>query len=83
MKIPVIIARGVNDGPIYGITAAVHGNELNGVPGIHRLIQHINIKKLSGAGNIISFILLKLLELMVYYNSYCMSVCKCYWFFKL
>ena len=52
MKIPVIIARGVHDGPIYGITAAVHGNELNGVPGIHRLIQHINIKKLSGAGNI-------------------------------
>jgi len=49
MKIPVIIARGVHDGPIYGITAAVHGNELNGVPGIHRLIQHINIKKLSGA----------------------------------
>jgi len=49
IKIPVIIARGVKEGPVFGITAAVHGNELNGVPGIHRLIQHINIKKLSGS----------------------------------
>lgn len=50
MKIPVIIARGEKDGPVFGVTAAVHGNELNGVPGIHRLIQHLNVKKLSGSG---------------------------------
>jgi len=48
MKIPVIIARGAKDGPVFGITAAVHGNELNGVPGIHRLIGSLNVKKLSG-----------------------------------
>lgn len=31
-----------------GITAAVHGNELNGVPCIHRVVSDIDVHKLTG-----------------------------------
>lgn len=31
-----------------GITAVVHGNELNGVPCIHRVITEINVHELKG-----------------------------------
>ncbi len=48
LSIPVIIAKGVQDGPILGLTAAVHGNELNGIPVIHRLFNEIDINELSG-----------------------------------
>ena len=45
---PVIIARGVEPGPVVGITAVVHGNELNGVPCIHRVITDIDVNTLKG-----------------------------------
>jgi hypothetical protein len=48
VHIPVIVARGINDGPVLGLTAAVHGNELNGIPVIHRLFNEINPEELSG-----------------------------------
>lgn len=48
-RIPVIIIRGEKDGPVVGITAAVHGNELNGISTIFKLIDSINPKKLSGS----------------------------------
>ncbi len=48
ISIPVMIARGVTDGPVLGITAAVHGNELNGISVIHRLFNEIEIGDLSG-----------------------------------
>lgn len=37
--IPVMVMRAVKPGPVIGFTAAVHGNELNGIPVIHRLMQ--------------------------------------------
>ena len=37
--IPVMVMRGAAPGPVVGFTAAVHGNELNGIPVIHRLMQ--------------------------------------------
>ena len=43
IKIPVIVARGLEDGPVVGITAVIHGNELNGVPCIHRVITDIDV----------------------------------------
>ncbi|KAJ3361689.1 hypothetical protein HDU91_003798 [Kappamyces sp. JEL0680] len=49
IRIPVIIARGVEPGPVIGITAVVHGNELNGVPCIHRVITDIDVSQLKGA----------------------------------
>ena len=45
---PLVVARGKKDGPIFGITAALHGNELNGIPVIHQLLKRINLKTLSG-----------------------------------
>ncbi|KAI7869211.1 hypothetical protein BDF14DRAFT_1785992 [Spinellus fusiger] len=48
IRLPVIICRGSEEGPVVGITAAVHGNELNGVPCIHRVVAEIDVKKLHG-----------------------------------
>ena len=49
IKVPVVIARvilskvqGIKPGPVVGITAALHGNELNGIPLIHRLFTELN-----------------------------------------
>jgi len=46
--LPLLIARGKRDGPVFGLTAAVHGNELNGIRVIHYLIRHIDTKQLNG-----------------------------------
>ena len=39
IKIPVIVAKGNEKGKVVGLTAAVHGNELNGIPVIQRLFN--------------------------------------------
>ncbi len=46
--IPVIVARGKKPGKTVGITAAVHGNELNGIPVIQRLFKELDVENLSG-----------------------------------
>ncbi len=48
MSIPVFIVRGVEAGPVLGLTAAVHGDELNGIPVIQRFVNELNPKKLKG-----------------------------------
>lgn len=48
MSIPIMIKRGKEDGPIVGITAAVHGNELNGIPVIHRLFRELENTPIKG-----------------------------------
>ena len=48
-KVPLIIIRGKNKGPIVGITAALHGNELNGISTIFKLIEQIDPSQLSGS----------------------------------
>ncbi|KAG0005580.1 hypothetical protein BGZ80_008647 [Entomortierella chlamydospora] len=40
IKVPVLVAKGVRPGPVVGLTAALHGNELNGIPLTHRLVLH-------------------------------------------
>jgi hypothetical protein len=40
--IPVLVCRSANPGPVVGITAVVHGNELNGIQVIHRLVSAIS-----------------------------------------
>ncbi|MDG1808915.1 MAG: succinylglutamate desuccinylase/aspartoacylase family protein [Pirellulaceae bacterium] len=49
IQVPVVVARGKKDGPIFGLTAALHGNELNGIPVIHQLLQKLNLKTLKGS----------------------------------
>lgn len=46
--VPVIVVRGAHDGPIVGITAAVHGNELNGIPVIQEVVAALNPKTMRG-----------------------------------
>lgn len=48
ISIPVMVARGLEDGPTVGVTAAVHGNELNGVSVIQRLFREIDVQELKG-----------------------------------
>ena len=48
VRIPVIIARGKTDGKTVGVTAAVHGNELNGIPVIQRLFNELDVEQLRG-----------------------------------
>jgi len=46
--LPVMVARGARPGPVFGITSAVHGNEINGIPVIHRLFEALDLLKLRG-----------------------------------
>ncbi|MFT4759877.1 MAG: putative deacylase [Paraglaciecola sp.] len=48
IRVPVMVARGKKDGKVLGVTAAVHGNELNGIPVIQRLFKEIDVEELSG-----------------------------------
>jgi len=36
--IPIIVIQGQTQGPTLGLTAAIHGNELNGIAIIHQLV---------------------------------------------
>jgi predicted deacylase len=46
--IPVVVIQGSSNGPTLGLTAAIHGDELNGIPIIHELISSIDAKRLIG-----------------------------------
>lgn len=48
VRLPVLVARGQRPGPTFGITAAVHGNELNGIPVIHGLLSQLQLSSLRG-----------------------------------
>ena len=45
---PVVVVRGRFGGPVLGITSALHGNELNGIPLLHKLIGQVDVAKLKG-----------------------------------
>ena len=47
--LPVIVARGREPGPVVGVTAAVHGNELNGIRIIHSLVEGLDLGALRGS----------------------------------
>lgn len=49
IALPVMVARGRKPGPVLGLTAAVHGNELNGIPVIRRIFQQIDPENLRGS----------------------------------
>jgi predicted deacylase len=48
INIPVLVAKGKGNGPVLGITAAIHGNELNGIAIIHELFKAIDPQNLQG-----------------------------------
>lgn len=48
IRAPVQVIKGHKPGPVVGITAAVHGNEVNGIPTIHRLYRRLKAEELAG-----------------------------------
>ncbi len=48
VMVPVLVARGTAPGKIVGLTAVIHGNELNGIPVVQQLFQQLNPEELSG-----------------------------------
>jgi predicted deacylase len=48
IHLPILVARGHEEGPVLGLTAAIHGNELNGIPVIQRLFKELKIEQLRG-----------------------------------
>jgi uncharacterized protein len=48
VRVPVLVARGYEPGPVFGLTACVHGNELNGIPVIHEIFSRLDPKALRG-----------------------------------
>jgi len=48
LSIPVQVIRGKEDGPVLFISAAIHGDELNGTEIIGRILKNKSLKKLKG-----------------------------------
>ena len=48
VMVPALVARGLKDGPVFGITCAVHGDELNGIPVVHRLFERLDVRAVRG-----------------------------------
>ncbi|HLD00203.1 MAG TPA: succinylglutamate desuccinylase/aspartoacylase family protein [Candidatus Nanoarchaeia archaeon] len=48
IALPIIVARGRSPGPIVGLTAAVHGNEINGLKVIHQVFKKLDLNNLYG-----------------------------------
>ena len=47
--VPVLVVRGAKPGPRLLLTAAIHGDELNGIAVVHRLAEQIEPAMLSGS----------------------------------
>ena len=48
MKIPVEVVRGTEEGPTLFVSAAIHGDEINGVDIVRRLLKHRALKSIKG-----------------------------------
>lgn len=48
VAVPVVIIKGKEPGKVLGITAAVHGNEINGIPIIQRMLRKVDPAELKG-----------------------------------
>ncbi|MEZ4985633.1 MAG: succinylglutamate desuccinylase/aspartoacylase family protein [Saprospiraceae bacterium] len=48
ITVPVMIARGAQEGPTLGLTAAIHGNELNGIKVIQEVFERLDVSRLRG-----------------------------------
>jgi predicted deacylase len=47
--VPVIVLNGKGAGPVLCLTAAVHGDELNGIEVVRRVLDDIDVEELNGA----------------------------------
>jgi predicted deacylase len=49
MSMPVAVVNGRRDGPTVFLSGAIHGDELNGVETIRRVLRHLDPRELDGA----------------------------------
>ena len=49
VSLPVTVVNGIESGPVLWLSAAIHGDEINGVEIIAQILGRINPKKLRGA----------------------------------
>jgi predicted deacylase len=49
VPVPVIVLNGTGPGPVLCLTAAVHGDELNGIEVVRRVLDDIHADELNGA----------------------------------
>ncbi|KLU01730.1 putative deacylase [Rhodopirellula islandica] len=49
LRIPIFVQRALNPGPVVFVTAALHGDELNGTGAVRQLIQDENLDLKAGA----------------------------------
>jgi len=49
VPVPVIVLNGKGPGPVLCLTAALHGDELNGIEVVRRVIDDIDVEELNGA----------------------------------
>jgi predicted deacylase len=47
--VPVLVARGTKPGPVVCLTAAIHGDELNGIEMVRRLMFQLDASRMSGS----------------------------------
>lgn len=48
LSLPITVLNGIEDGPVVFLSAAIHGDELNGVEIVHQLLGAISAKALRG-----------------------------------
>jgi predicted deacylase len=48
VEIPVLAVRGERAGPVFCMTAGVHGDELNGIEIVRQFFEHVSPKQISG-----------------------------------
>jgi predicted deacylase len=48
VEIPVLAVRGERAGPVFCMTAGVHGDELNGIEIVRQFFEHVSPEQLSG-----------------------------------
>ena len=68
IRVPVLIAKGRKPGPVVGIVAALHGNELNGIPLIHKLFNDFKCDKLKGT--VVAVVVANLPGLLLHQRSF-------------
>ena len=61
VEIPIHIRRAAADGPVVFVTAALHGDEINGTGAVRQLIQDEDLRLLKG-----SLILIPVLNILAF-----------------
>lgn len=49
VPVPVTVMNGKGNGPVLCLTAAIHGDELNGIEVVRRVLDDIDVEELNGA----------------------------------